>query len=230
MKLEIKKLSKSYGKKEILDSVDYTFENNKIYGIVGRNGVGKTTFFEVLNSDTPYNDGTIKLDDKDLDENVSLIPATPNVPPFLTGKEFISFFLELNKDKLKNPKTVEEYFKMIDISENDQNKIMKNYSTGMKNKIETLLGIISQKEVLLLDEPLTSLDIVVQEEMKKLLKSVKKDRIIIVTTHILDIALDLCDEIIILKDKKFELIDSKNLEKKAYRDSIIKALKDKNND
>ena len=119
---------------------------------------------------------------------------------------------------------------MIDISPSDQNKIMKNYSTGMKNKIETLLGIISEKEVLLLDEPLTSLDIVVQEEVKKLLKSVKKDRIIIVTTHILDIALDLCDEIIILKDKKFELIDSKDLEKKAYRDSIIKTLKDKNND
>lgn len=230
MTLKIINLSKSYGKKEILDNVSFTFESNKIYGIVGRNGVGKTTFFEVLNKDTPYNDGSIKIDNNDIDENVSLIPATPNVPPFLTGREFVSFFLELNKDKLKNPKTIDEYFKMIDISPNDQNKIMKNYSTGMKNKIETLLGIISEKEVLLLDEPLTSLDIVVQEEVKKLLKSVKKDRIIIVTTHILDIALDLCDEIIILKDKKFELIDSKDLEKKAYRDSIIKALKDKNND
>ena len=96
MKLEIKSLSKNYGKKEILDNVSYTFESNKIYGIVGRNGVGKTTFFEVLNGDTSYNDGTIKLNDNDLDENVSLIPATPNVPPFLTGREFVSFFLELN--------------------------------------------------------------------------------------------------------------------------------------
>lgn len=230
MKLEIKNLSKCYGKKKILDNISFTFDSNKIYGIVGRNGVGKTTFFEVLNYDTPYDDGSIKLEDEELDEKVSLIPATPNVPPFLTGREFISFFLELNKDKLKNKKSIDEYFKMIDMSESDQNKIMKNYSTGMKNKIETLLGIISEKEVLLLDEPLTSLDIVVQEEMKKLLKSVKKNRIIIVTTHILDIALDLCDEIIILKDKKFEVISSKDLEKKAYRDTIIKALKDKFND
>ena len=230
MKLEVRNLSKKYGKKEILDNTSYTFENNKIYGIVGRNGVGKTTFFEILNKDTPYDDGTIKLDGKDLEEDVSLIPATPNVPPFLTGREFISFFLELNKDKLKNKKSIDEYFKMIDISLDDQNKIMKNYSTGMKNKIETLLGIVSEKDVLLLDEPLTSLDIVVQEEMKKLLKTVKKDRIIIVTTHILDIALDLCDEIIILKDKHFEVIDSKDLEKKAYRDTIIKALKGKKND
>jgi ABC-2 type transport system ATP-binding protein len=230
MKLEIKNLSKSYGKKKILDNVSFTFDSNKIYGIVGRNGVGKTTFFEVLNYDTPYDDGSIKLDNEELDEKVSLIPATPNVPPFLTGREFISFFLELNKDKIKDKKSIDEYFKMIDMPLSDQNKIMKNYSTGMKNKIETLLGIISEKEVLLLDEPLTSLDIVVQEEMKKLLKSVKKDRIIIVTTHILDIALDLCDEIIILKDKKFEVISSKDLEKKAYRDTIIKALKDKSND
>lgn len=230
MKLEIKNLSKSYGKKKILDNVSFTFDSNKIYGIVGRNGVGKTTFFEVLNYDTPYDDGSIKLDNEELDERVSLIPATPNVPPFLTGREFISFFLELNKDKIKDKKSIDEYFKMIDMPLSDQNKIMKNYSTGMKNKIETLLGIISEKEVLLLDEPLTSLDIVVQEEMKKLLKSVKKDRIIIVTTHILDIALDLCDEIIILKDKKFEVISSNDLEKKAYRDTIIKALKDKSND
>ena len=107
---------------------------------------------------------------------------------------------------------------------------MKDYSTGMKNKIQTLLGIISNKEILLLDEPLTSLDIVVQEEMKELLKSVKKNRITIVTTHILDIAIDLCDEIVILKDKKLELIEKKNLGNKKYKQNIINALKDNKND
>lgn len=227
MKLEINNLSKKYGDKQILNDASFTFEENKIYGLIGRNGVGKTTFFQILNQDIDYNDGFIMLDDKFLkDENVSFVEQSPNVPTFLTGKEFINLFLEINKNKIKNLKTPEEYFKLVDIKPEDQNKIMKEYSTGMKNKIQTLLGIISEKEVLLLDEPLTSLDIVVQEEMKNLLKSIKKNHIIIITTHILDIALDLCDEILILKDKHFELIEKKNLDDKKYKNQIIKALKD----
>lgn len=227
MELRVENLNKKYGDKEILKDVDFTFESGKIYGIVGRNGVGKTTFFQILNRDTPYNSGSILLDDVTLKEKqVSFVPANPNVPMFLTGEEFLEFFLEINKDNLKNKKSIAEYFAMVDIKEEDQHKIMKDYSTGMKNKMQTLLGIISEKEVLLLDEPLTSLDILVQEEMKKLLKQVKKDRITIITTHILDLAIDLCDEIIILKDKKLELIEKNNLNDKKYKDSIIEALKD----
>ena len=195
MKLIVENLTKSYGDKEILKDDNFVFEQNKIYGLIGRNGVGKTTFFQIINQDIDCNDGYVFLDDKFVkDENVSFVEATPNVPMFLTGKEFLNFFLEINKDKIKDLKTVDEYFKLVDIKEEDQNKIMKEYSTGMKSKMQTLLGIISQKEVLLLDEPLTSLDIVVQEEMKALLKSIKKNYIIIITTHILDIAIDLCDE------------------------------------
>ena len=65
----------------------------------------------------------------------------------------------------------------------------------MKNKMQMLINFISNAEVLLLDEPLTSLDVVVQDDMKKLFKKMKKNHIIIFSTHILDIALDLCDEI-----------------------------------
>ena len=66
--------------------------------------------------------------------------------------------------------------------------------------------------------------------MKQLLKSIKKDHILIFSTHILEIALDLCDEIVILNNKKLELIESKNLNTKKYKDKIIKSLKDSNND
>ena len=66
--------------------------------------------------------------------------------------------------------------------------------------------------------------------MKELLKSVKNSRITIVTTHILDIAIDLCDEIVILKDKKLELIEKKDLNNIKYKQNIINALKDNKND
>ena len=100
----------------------------------------------------------------------------------------------------------------------------------MKNKMQMLINFISNAEVLLLDEPLTSLDVVVQDDMKKLFKKMKKNHIIIFSTHILDIALDLCDEIIILNNQKLELIEKKSLNTKSYKDKIIKALRASKND
>ena len=72
----------------------------------------------------------------------------------------------------------------------------------MKNKMQILINIIAKPKVILLDEPLTSLDIVVQDEMKKLFKTLKKDHIIIFSTHILELAMDLCDSIVILNNKE----------------------------
>ena len=121
---------------------------------------------------------------------------------------------------------MDEYFAMIQLEKEDQDKIMKEYSHGMKNKMQMLIHMISNPKVLLLDEPLTSFDIVVQDEMKTLLKETKKGHILIFSTHILEIAMDLCDEIVIIHNKKLELVDAKNLNRKDYQNKIIKSLKD----
>ena len=226
MKLKIRNLSKSYGKKNVLNSVNFTFEEGKIYGLIGRNGSGKTTFFNAINEDVEIDSGEIFLDNKKImTQDIGYVLATPNVPEFLTGKEFLTFFLEVNKNKIKNPKSISEYFNMVQMSEEDQDKIMKEYSHGMKNKIQLLIHIISNPKVLLLDEPLTSFDIVVQDEMKKLLKDIKKEHILIFSTHILEIAMDLCDEIVIIHDRKLELIEKKNLNRQDYKQKIIQNLK-----
>ena len=138
--------------------------------------------------------------------------------------------MEINKDKIKEEKTIEEYFDLVKISKEDQNKLLKEYSHGMKNKMQMLINFIANPKVLLLDEPLTSLDVVVQEEMKQLLKSMKKNHILIFSTHILELALDLCDEIVILNNKKLELVEKNHLNTKKYKDKIIKSLKDEQND
>ena len=235
MKLEIENLSKNYDDKEILKNINFTFEQGKIYGLIGRNGAGKTTLFNCINEDIDYDTGTFYLENeygKNIlsTDDIGYVISTPTVPEFLTAKEFLTFFIEINKDKIKNIKTIDEYFDMVKINKTDQDKLLKEYSHGMKNKIQMLINIISSPKVILLDEPLTSLDVVVQEDMKQLLKSIKKDHILIFSTHILEIALDLCDEIVILNNKKLELIESKNLNTKKYKDKIIKSLKDSNND
>ena len=215
--LEIKDLTKKYNSRIILDNINFTFKDNKIYGIIGKNGAGKTTFLNILDQNIKSDGGDVLLDkNKILESDVSLVPTTPNVPLFLTGREFLEFYLEINKKRIKNMKSVCEYFEMVNISLEDQDKIMKEYSTGMKSKMQTLVNIISDKKVLLLDEPFTSLDILVQEQMKKLLREIKKNKIIVITTHILEIAIELCDEIIILKDGKFNLIEKKDLNDNEY--------------
>lgn len=235
MKLEVHDLEKSYGKKEVLKDVNFTFEDGKIYGLLGRNGAGKTTFFNALNSDISIDNGRFYLEDE-FGKNplrttdIGYVVSTPIVPEFLTGREFLKFYLDINKDKIDNLKDIDYYFDLVKLNREDQDILLKEYSHGMKNKIQILVNIIANPKIILLDEPLTSLDIVVQEDMKKLLKGLKKNHIIIFSTHILELATDLCDEIVVISNKNLELMPKDNINSKKYKDKIIKALKEDNND
>ena len=235
MQLQIENLSKSYGTKEVLKDINFTFSSGKIYGLIGRNGVGKTTFFNCLNNDISVDSGKFYLVDSDIKlelrtNDIGYVVSTPIVPEFLTAREFLQFFIDINKDKIDDVKSIEEYFGMVQIEESDWDKLLKDYSHGMKNKMQILINIIAKPRVILLDETLTSLDIVVQEEMKKLFRTLKKEHIIIFSTHILELAMDICDEIVILNNKELELIEKNNLNTKKYKDKIIRCLKEQKND
>ncbi len=229
MKLIVEGLNKKYDDKEVLKNVNFSFESGKIYGLIGRNGAGKTTFFNCINEDVDVDSGKVYLEDEMrkrliTTNDIGYVISTPVVPEFLTGREFLKFYLDINDKNQK--KSLEEYFSIVQIDKKDQDKLLRDYSHGMKNKMQLLINIISNPKVILLDEPLTSLDIVVQEEMKNLLKELKKDHIIIFSTHILEIALDLCDEIIILNNKNLEKIERENVNSKKYKDKIINMLKE----
>ena len=228
MRLIVKDLTKKFDQKQVLTDINFTFEQGKIYGLLGRNGAGKTTFFNCLNKDIPFDSGTFLLEDESQKEvtlsDIGYVLSTPNVPEFLTGREFLKFFLEINQKEIKELKSIDEYFDFMHIEVEDRDKLLKDYSYGMKNKMQMLVNIIANPKILLLDEPLTSLDVVVAEEMKQMLKSIKKDHIIIFSTHIMELALSLCDEIVILNHGKLEEIDRKNISDKEMKDKIIGAL------
>ena len=230
MKLVIENLSKSFDKKEVLKNINFTFESGKIYGLLGRNGAGKTTFFNCLNEDLKCDSGEFYLSDgksnkKIESSDIGYVLSTPVVPEFLTGREFLKYFIDINKDNIKDLKTIDEYFDIVKIDKEDRDKLMKDYSHGMKNKMQMLIYLIASPNILLLDEPLTSFDVVVAEEMKELLKKMKKDRILIFSTHIMELALDLCDEIVVLNKGELLEIKRDELTDKELKNKIINILK-----
>lgn len=230
MTFTIEHLSKHFEEKVVLKDINFTFEEGKIYGLLGRNGAGKTTLFNCLNRDMKVNGGDFFLEQDGVRralaaEDVGYVLSTPAVPEFLTGREFLKFFIDINEQSLPSVKSIDEYFDMMSIAPEDRDKLLKDYSHGMKNKMQMLINIIAQPKVLLLDEPLTSLDVVVAEEMKQLLRSLKQGRITILSTHIMDLALNLCDEIVLLHHGELALIDKEDLDGGALKDKIIAALK-----
>ncbi|MDY3223641.1 MAG: ABC transporter ATP-binding protein [Lachnospiraceae bacterium] len=234
MNFIIEHLSKSFEKKQVLRDIDFTFEDGKIYGLLGRNGAGKTTLFNCLNGDIKFDAGHFFFSEdgvsrEAIPDDIGYVLSTPTVPEFMTGREFLKFFLDIHEKTITDVKTPDEYFDLMSIHPEDRDKLLKDYSHGMKNKMQMLISIISKPNLLLLDEPLTSLDVVVAEEMKQLLRSLKTDRITIFSTHILDLALDLCDEIVLLNHGELELVDKSNLDSGEFKDRIIAALREDGN-
>ena len=230
MKLIIKNLTKNFDTKEVLKNINFTFESGKIYGLLGRNGAGKTTFFNCLNEDLKCDSGEFYLHNnkgnKTIDSSdIGYVLSTPVVPEFLTGREFLKYFIDINKENIKDLKTIDEYFDIVKIDMLDRDKLMKDYSHGMKNKMQMLIYLIASPNILLLDEPLTSFDVIVAEEMKDLLKKMKKDRILIFSTHIMELALDLCDEIVVLNKGELLHIKRDNLTDRQLKNKIIGVLK-----
>ena len=236
MKFIIEHLSKNFEAKKVLKDINFTFEEGKIYGLLGRNGAGKTTLFNCVNGDLKTDSGNFYLEDelghrrKVIARDIGYVLSTPTVPEFLTGREFLKFFMDINEKSIKDPKNIDEYFDSMSIDPEDRDKLLKDYSHGMKNKMQMLINIIAQPNILLLDEPLTSLDVVVAEEMKQLLRSLKQDRITIFSTHIMDLAIDLCDEIVLLSHGELEVVDKANLNSQEFKDKIIQTLREKANE
>ena len=234
MKLVLEEIFKKFDDKVVIADTGFTFESGKIYGLLGRNGAGKTTLFNIINDDIKAEHGKVYLvDDEEntrkLDiEYIGYVISAPVVPNFLTGRELLKFFIEINQKRIKNLKTVDEYFDMVSIDEADRDRLAKDYSHGMKNKIMMLLNFISNPDVWLLDEPLTSLDVVVADEMKQMLKEMKGNHVMILSTHIMELATGLCDEIVLLKDGKLIPIDRGNMSKEEFEKHIIELLKSEN--
>lgn len=235
MELILDNIRKSYNDKQVLKGIDFTFEKGKIYGLLGRNGAGKTSLFNCLSGETRMDSGGVFLRRAEIslplrEDEIGYVFSLPILPEFLTGYEFVKFYMDINRDKVQPGKTIEDYFEIIRFGQEDRHRLIKGYSHGMKNKIQMLLFIITKPPLILLDEPLTSFDVVVALEIKKLLREMKQDHIIIFSTHILQLAADLCDELVILNNGVLQEIPADTLHSPEFEERVITLLRDGNGD
>lgn len=227
MELHIRNLTKSYGKQTVLKDAGMSFEKGRIYSILGRNGAGKTTLFNCINGDLKYEGGNITCSDGTGERplsfsDVGLVSDSPVLPDYLTGYEFIHYFIKLHGVE---DRSTEDWLDLVWIDPSDYFKLIKAYSHGMKNKLQLLCCLIRNPGIILLDEPLSSFDVLVSHEIKELLVGMKNDHIILMSTHILQLAQDVSDDIVLLHQGKLTAMRPEDLRDGKFESSIIEALK-----
>ncbi len=207
--IKIDKLSKFYGKKQVLNSIDLEFGKGKIYGIVGENGAGKTTLFRCISRLENYK-GTISSEYTKLKDHLGLLLTEPFLFPKITGKEYIQLLTNARQKKLVN---IEDR----NIFDLPLKKYASTYSTGMKKKLALTAILLQENNVFILDEPFNGVDIQSNLVITEIIKRLKKlEKTVIISSHIFSTLAETCDEIYLMKNgeiiRKVTQIDFDNLE------------------
>ena len=198
--VETKNLTKKIGNEIILKDVNTKFENKKIYGIVGRNGSGKTMFLKSLCGFLTPTSGTVLINQKDIykeemfSNNVGISFSNSNYIKDLTGFENLELIANIKKQISKED--IIDALKKVNLLKEKDKKYGK-YSLGMKQKLDIAQAIMEKPEILLLDEPFNGLDDESVKLIKKLIIDLKNGgNTIIIATHIKYDIENFCDEVI----------------------------------
>lgn len=196
MEIKLENVNKSFGKIKVLTDVNIKFSSGKIYGLYGRNGSGKSVLLKII-SGLYSHEGKVLYDDVEY-EKLSSLPflrgqiETPSFFPNLTGLENLRLLA-----KIQNRISDEEILKSLDIVNllNEKDKKYSEYSLGMKQKLGIAQAIMENPNIIILDEPFNGIENATVKKLIEYFKSIKKNKIIIVSTHIIDDLKNLSDKI-----------------------------------
>lgn len=207
--LEIKDLYKSYGKKEVLKGLNLELKKGQIVGLIGKNGIGKSTTIDCVTGSKNYNSGEIYINGENIESNpigikklFGYISSEPCLYETMTGYEYLSFIASVYGVKPDiYPKKVEELSKNFDLTENDLSSKIKGYSHGMKQKLSLISSLLHDPILWILDEPTVGLDIMVYHYLMKCMQDfVKNGNSILITSHNLDYIGKICNRVDIINN------------------------------
>lgn len=195
----VENVTKTFGGQEVLKTVCVKFEMGKIYGIVGRNGSGKTVLLKCICGLLYPSTGTVtvggKVVGKDVDypENVGFIIETPGFLPRYSGLKNLKYLAAV-RGKVKKDE-IRKYMELVGLNPDDK-KHVGNYSLGMRQRLGIAQALMENPDILILDEPMNALDNNGVEEMRTILLKMKEQgKLIIIASHVRDDIDILCDEV-----------------------------------
>ncbi|MDO9045332.1 MAG: ABC transporter ATP-binding protein [Methanobacteriaceae archaeon] len=201
--IEIKNLTKYYGKFQALNKVNLTVEKGEVYGFIGPNGAGKSTTLRILLGLLRKNEGEVKLMGQDpwhdavkLHKKLAYVPGEVNLWPNLTGGEVIDLL-----GRLRGEFDIERREELIKRFKLDPTKKCGAYSTGNKQKVALISALVSDVELYIFDEPTLGLDPLMEGVFRKCIKELKKGgKTVLLSSHILAEVEALCDRVSIIRD------------------------------
>lgn len=204
--LEVKDLSFAYdNEKVVLDRVSFKLVEGVTYCLLGVNGAGKTTLFNCLSGFLKSN---IELDQELIMKRLLYIQDEMHFYLNLTGIEFAELIFSL-KEKELDSEQFDQHLEKLKMTEYKEERIT-TYSLGTKQKLVLIIGLLLDYQYILMDEPFAAIDFITAEVITYVLKEMKKSgKTVVVSTHQLDIAQELADEILFLNNGQIQQIDNR---------------------
>ena len=221
MSLEIKKISKKYGDQDALIDVSFSLKKGDIVGFLGPNGAGKTTLMKIITSIIKPDSGNITINGYDTQKNeistkrqIGYLAENNPLYKDMLVTEYLDFIASLYEIKHKKDK-VKEIIKKTGL-ESEIKKKIEELSKGYKQRVGIAAALVHDPNVLILDEPTTGLDPNQLIEIRKLIQEIGQEKIVLLSTHILQEIPKICNHIIIInKGRIVENTRMQNLIKKS---------------
>ena len=226
MILEVKNIDKSFGEKEVLKGVSFTAEGGKAFGLLGRNGAGKTTSIRILMNVFPANGGEVLIDGKPIDYDkigIGYLPEERGLYPKKLIIDQLMYFAELKGMSAKDAtKAVDYWLSRLGMSEY-RNKRLDTLSKGNQQKIQLITALAHDPDIVILDEPFSGLDPVNAMLLKDVVKEqISKGKIVLFSSHQMSYIEEFCDSIAIINAGKVAISGDLHEIKRTYpRDKIV---------
>ncbi len=207
--IEVKDIVKTYGNHKAVDHLSFKLEKGKIYGFLGPNGAGKSTTMNIMTGYIAANEGTVTINGHDIlrdaEEAKKSIGYLPELPPLYTDMtvlEYLKFVAELKKvPKNERRDQIAKIMSMTMLGDYGD-RMIRNLSKGYKQRVGLAQALIGFPEVIILDEPTVGLDPQQIIEIRNLIRSLKDDHIVILSSHILSEVNEVCDNVMIISHGK----------------------------